>query len=153
LVAKGVITMSSGKVAATLAAVALLGGALWFAVDGRATLPRGETGRALASAPAAAEPATARDAVPTRAEVQPAATEPEPARTDAAAPVAATTGSLRVHVLWADQTAAPGVLVETEHLDARGDESRYEHPRATSDEQGVARIAGLRPGRAYAHAL
>jgi RNA polymerase sigma-70 factor (ECF subfamily) len=65
-----------------------------------------------------------------------------------AAPIAPTTGSFLVHVVWGDdKKPAPGVLLS---LYRNGADSLFEMPRSASNEQGVVRFTEVQPGHVYA---
>lgn len=153
LVTTGVLSMTTTKLAATLVALAAIGGAIWYAAATKTTFPRLD--RALAAAPETraveSPPPVAASPAPEVAARSIETASPVPATSETAN---AATGSLRVHVSWSDQTPAPGVLVEVERNDDRGDDDGQSgRARRSSDDHGDLHFAELPPGQVFAHAL
>lgn len=116
----------------------LLAGALWFGSGARIDSPPGE-----ARTPAAPRAAGADASVPEDDDrVESAAADPFARERVDAAP--ATTGSLVVRVLHADQLPAVDVLIE---LLRSGEDDLLDRRRGRTDERGEVRFTGLAPGR------
>ncbi len=138
--AGGLLLMSQGIFKGLLAALLLaaLMLAWWFAQDAgdpasAETAPQHVAAAAAGSAEAARGPAVAGDDAPPSE------------RTPAAAAVPATTGTLRVRVLWGD-TREPAAGVPVQANAANGDRDLH-HWSTRTDARGEAILEGLSPGR------
>ena len=132
--------MTKSKAAAAVAACAVLfwvGTAVLRGDSDVAPAARDGTGPAVTAAAPAAAPA-----------LLPAADRSaDTARTAAAAGTAPTTGSLAVHVVWAeDQQPAPGVVVALGDDDEPRPDTR---PRVTTDAAGIAAFDDVPEGRVH----
>lgn len=88
----------------------------------------------------AANPAAAPAAAPSATAAERTAADPT---------AAAGTGSVLVHVQFADHTPAPAIAVA---LGRRGVDAMFDEPRARSDASGDVLFRDQPPGRVYAHA-